>query len=59
MKNLRKIIVLFIAIFIAGIAVTIITVNSSLNKTDAPTEALEIKRDTTSLLKAEKEIERL
>ena len=54
MKNLRKIIVLFAVIFIAGIFVTVITVNISLNKTETPKETVEIQKDTLYLLKAEK-----
>ena len=54
MKNLRKIIVLFAVIFIAGIFVTVITVNTSLNKTETPKETVEIQKDTLYLLKAEK-----
>lgn len=54
MKNLRKIIALFAFIFIAGIFVTVMTVNSSLNKPEDPKETVEIQKDTTYLLKAEK-----
>lgn len=54
MKNLRKIIVLFAIIFLTGVVVTVITVNSSLNKVHTPIKASEIKKDTTYLLKAEK-----
>lgn len=55
MKNLRKIIALFLFIFIAGIFVTVITVNSSLNKVDEiHNQTVEIQKDTVSLLKAEK-----
>ncbi|WP_159949635.1 hypothetical protein [Polaribacter septentrionalilitoris] len=57
MKNLRKIIVLFAVIFITGIAVTVLTVNSSLNKTEVPIKASEVQKDTTYLLKAEKKTE--
>ncbi|PWG05898.1 hypothetical protein [Polaribacter aquimarinus] len=57
MKNLRKIIVLFAIIFLTGVVVTVMTVNSSLNKVDTPTKASEIQKDTTYLLKAEKKIE--
>ena len=57
MKNLRKIIVLFAVIFLTGVVVTVMTVNSSLNKTEVPTKASEIQKDTTYLLKAEKKIE--
>lgn len=54
MKNLRKIIALFIFILIAGIFVTVITINTSLNKIEAPNETVKIQKDTISLLKAEK-----
>ncbi|MFD2529802.1 MULTISPECIES: hypothetical protein [Polaribacter] len=54
MKNLRKIIGLFLIIFVAGIFVTIITVNKSLNKIDPQEKSVEIQKDTTYLLKAEK-----
>ncbi|WP_298762850.1 hypothetical protein [uncultured Polaribacter sp.] len=53
MKNLRKIIVLFIFIFLTGIFITVATVNSSLNKKDTKKTILEVKRDTTYLLQAE------
>lgn len=54
MKNLRKIIVLFAFIFIAGIYVTVVTVNTSLNKYDNSKDTVEIQKDTLHLLKAEK-----
>jgi hypothetical protein len=54
MKNLRKIIALFIFILVAGIFVTVMTINTSLNKTEIPKETVEFKKDTVSLLKAEK-----
>lgn len=54
MKNLRKIIALFIFILIAGIFVTVITINTSLNKIEPPNETVKIQKDTISLLKAEK-----
>lgn len=54
MKNLRKIIALFAFIFLAGIYFTVITINTSLNKTQVTKETVEIKKDTTYLLKAEK-----
>ena len=54
MKNLRKIIALFIFIFIAGIFITVITVNTSLNKPEPQKETtVEIQKDTLRLLKAE------
>ncbi|WP_199269131.1 hypothetical protein [Polaribacter sp. L3A8] len=54
MKNLRKIIALFFFIFITGIVVTVMSVNSSLNKNDIEKELVEIQKDTLSLLNAEK-----
>ena len=54
MKNLYKIITLFAIIFIAGIFVTVITVNSSLNKFESQEKTVEMKKDTLYLLKAEK-----
>ncbi|MEE9408788.1 MAG: hypothetical protein V3V28_12015 [Polaribacter sp.] len=54
MKNLRKIIALFLFIFIAGIFVTVITVNTSLNKTVHSNETVEIQKDTVSFLKIER-----
>jgi hypothetical protein len=56
MKNLYKIITLFAIIFIVGVYLTIITVNSSLNKFENQEKIVEIERDTTFLLKAEKKI---
>ncbi|QVY64512.1 hypothetical protein [Polaribacter sp. Q13] len=56
MKKLHKIIALFIFIFITGILVTVITVNTSLNKHDSQKEIVEIQKDTLYLLKAEKEL---
>lgn len=53
MKKLGKIIGLFAFIFIVGIVITVDTVNSSLNNKKSEQEILEIKRDTTYLLKAE------
>lgn len=54
MKNLRKIIFLFAFIFITGIFVTVITVNTSLNKSVYSNETVDIQKDTLYLLKAEK-----
>ena len=55
MKNLRKIIVLFAVIFLTGIAVTVMTVNTSLNKSEeSQKETVDIQKDTLYLLKAEK-----
>lgn len=56
MKNLRKIIALFGFIFFIGIYLTVLTVNSSLNKQEDLKETVEIQKDTTYLLKAEKKI---
>ena len=56
MKNLRKIIALFAFIFLAGIFIAVITVNTSLNKNEIPKETVEIQKDTTYLLNAEKKI---
>jgi len=54
MKNLRKIIALFLFIFIAGIYVTVVTVKTSLNKIETTNQTVEIQKDTLYLLKAEK-----
>lgn len=56
MKNLRKIIALFAFIFVAGILITVRTVNTSLNKVDKNQNqtTVEVQKDTLSLLKAEK-----
>jgi len=53
MKNLRKIIALFVFIFLTGIFITVITINSSLNKSEITNETVEIQKDTLSLLKTE------
>ncbi len=54
MKKLHKIITLFAFIFVTGIFVTVITVNTSLNKSEMTKETVEIQKDTLYLLKAEK-----
>jgi hypothetical protein len=54
MKNLYKIITLFAFIFIAGVFLTVITVNSSLNKVENIDQTVEVQKDTLYLLKAEK-----
>ncbi|WP_170062911.1 MULTISPECIES: hypothetical protein [Polaribacter] len=54
MKNLRKIIALFLFIFITGIVVTVMSINSSLNNNNVEKELVEIQKDTLSLLNAEK-----
>jgi hypothetical protein len=51
MKNLRKIIALFVVIFVAGIFITIITINTSLNKSQVTDETIKIQKDSISLLK--------
>ena len=53
MKNLRKIIALFAFIFLAGIFIPVITINSSLNKTALHNETVETQKETLYLLKAE------
>ncbi|MGG6229708.1 hypothetical protein [Tenacibaculum sp. SDUM215027] len=52
MKNLRKIIALFIFIFITGIIVTVVSINTTLNK-KTPSEVVNTK-DTLNLIKAYK-----
>ena len=54
MKNLRKIIALFAFIFLTGIFITVITINTSLNKTENTNQTVEVHKDTLYLLKAEK-----
>ncbi|WP_198342459.1 hypothetical protein [Polaribacter sp. SA4-12] len=54
MKNLHKVIILFAFIFVAGIFVTVMTVNTSLNKTINTNETVDIQKDTLYLLQAEK-----
>ena len=54
MKKLHKIIALFAFIFVTGIFVTVITVNTSLNKTMHTNETVDIQKDTLYLLQAEK-----
>lgn len=54
MKDLRKIIILFIAIFIMGIVVTVININTSLK---TPTNTVDInKNDTLYLIKKESQL---
>lgn len=57
MKNLRKIIALFAFIFLTGIFITVITINTSLNKSEITKEIVEIQKDTLYLLNTEKKIE--
>ncbi len=52
MKNLRKIIALFIFIFVTGIVVTIISINTTLND-KTPTKVVKAK-DSIHLIKAAK-----
>ena len=54
MKHLRKIIALFAFIFLTGILITIITINTSLNKSEITNETVELQKDTIYLLKVEK-----
>ncbi|QXP73130.1 hypothetical protein RRF68_09245 [Tenacibaculum sp. HL-MS23] len=49
MKNLRKIIGLFIFIFVTGIIVTVISINTTLN--EKPTTNLVKAKDTIYLIK--------
>ncbi|MDD7915536.1 hypothetical protein [Polaribacter ponticola] len=57
MKKLRKIIALFAFIFLTGIFITVITINTSLNKSEITKEIVEIQKDTLYLLNTEKKIE--
>ena len=54
MKNLRKIIALFVFIFLTGIYISIKIIDSSLNKKQPTKETVEIHKDTLYLLEAEK-----
>ncbi len=45
MKNLRKIIALFLLIFITGTVVTIISINKTLEKSTSP-ETVEVSKDS-------------
>ena len=54
MKNLRKIIALFVFIFITGVIISVITINTSLNKTVVPIETVKIQKDTLHYLKKDK-----
>ncbi|WP_198342053.1 hypothetical protein [Polaribacter sp. SA4-10] len=53
MKNLHKIFALFAFIFVTGIIITVMSINSSLNKIEPQKETVELQRDTLSLLKTE------
>jgi hypothetical protein len=57
MKNLRKIIAFFAFIFIAGIFVTVITVNTSLNSSIHTEKTVDIQKNTKYLLNAEKNMQ--
>ena len=54
MKNFKKIIGLFAFIFLTGIFITVMSINTSLNKTESLKETVEVQKDTLYLLKAEK-----
>ena len=54
MKNLHKIIALFAFIFIISIISTVISINTSLNKSVHSSETTDIQKDTLYLLQAEK-----
>jgi hypothetical protein len=53
MKNLYKIITLFAVIFIAGVYLTVITVNSSLSKFETQEKKFQVQKDTICVLKTE------
>ena len=55
MKKLRKIIALFIFIFLAGIFITVFTINTSLNKGTPKKETVEFKKDSIISLTSKKE----
>ena len=55
MKNLRKIIALFLFIFIAGIVFSIISINKTLHK-KSNTETTESFKDTFVFIKSKKGI---
>lgn len=54
MKNLRKIIALFIFIFIAGIVVTVKKVEKTLRNRELPQKSVDIKKDSIHLFKNKK-----
>ena len=54
MKNLRKIIALFLFIFITGIVVTVKTVQKTLHKTELPQKTVDAKKDSINLYKNKK-----
>jgi hypothetical protein len=53
MKKLHKIIAFFSFIFLTGILIAVITINTSLNKTEITKETVEVQKDTIYLLKVE------
>lgn len=53
MKNLRKIIALFLLIFITGTVVTIISINKKLDKNTSP-QTVEISKDSIKDSKGDK-----
>ncbi|CAM1341233.1 conserved hypothetical protein [Tenacibaculum amylolyticum] len=53
MKNLRKIIILFLFIFLTGIVVTVVSINTTLNK-KVPSQVHKTKKDTVYLIKSNK-----
>lgn len=54
MKAVKKIIGLFVFIFLCGILITIGSVKTTLNKESNTKEIVEIKKDTTYLITSEK-----
>lgn len=54
MKNLRKIIALFLFIFITGIVMTVKTVQKTLHKSDFPQKTVDMKKDTICIYKNKK-----
>ena len=56
MKKLHKIIAFFSFIFLTGILIAVITINTSLNKTEITKETIEVQKDTIYLLNADKKI---
>ncbi|WP_445748207.1 hypothetical protein [Polaribacter sp.] len=54
MKNLRKIIALFLFIFITGIVVTVKTVQKTLRKSELPQKTVDTKKDSINLYKTKK-----
>lgn len=51
MKNLRKIIALFISIFIIGIIVTVVSINNTLKTEQSIDNSVKIVQDSTYLIK--------